>query len=634
MLRGNVSSTGGKAEDAIVKRLVGFQVNNAAAVLAGTCVAEREKVREGAAAFFSAGNSFDLLGTASKEVSFDGKVAIVMVAGAKVVVGGKSTDVPPFFGKVLEEEGNWVWCGDAEAPKIAPAEAPASGAVTADVGFRPAQNGFAFQNYGNDIAGSPAVNLTAQEVRRMFGDGVCASIDGNVCTLTPAGMHWAESMNKSMGGGHCEGMAVVSSLMHAGKLEATDFGGQTGAFELKVIGNEKLQREIAYWFATQIKPGLERKDMKPAEVADEIKAQLAKGKTGEYYVLGIYQPGYKQGHAITPFAIKEDGDIIRILIYDNNFPGQERYLTVDRKSNQWTYNTASNPAEPASDYKGDADTFTLTLAPISSRIPVQACPFCAASATGDATVKGSAAAAGQYNQIILTGDANLLITDGSGKRLGYVAGKLINEIPGALFQPVKSAATYLDEGEPVYYIPRGVKFNVTLDGSGLKKPAESTVTMIGPGYVLEVDNVTLEPGQKDTILFSQDGTELTYVTTGKETPELVIGVETAGADYEFDVKAAGETNGQQITLKLDAKAGNLAIGTKDLGGSTTYALVVSRYEKGGVQSFEAEGLELSPTATDYIQYGEWVGNKKPLKIGIDENNDGKIDTTITVDDAK
>ncbi len=58
VLRGNVSSTGGKAEDAIVKRLVGFQVNNAAAVLAGTCVAEREKVREGAAAFFMPATAF------------------------------------------------------------------------------------------------------------------------------------------------------------------------------------------------------------------------------------------------------------------------------------------------------------------------------------------------------------------------------------------------------------------------------------------------------------------------------------------------------------------------------------------------------------------------------------------------
>src|SRR5438445_1013156 len=43
----------------------------------------------------------------------------------------------------------------------------------ADMGFRPDQNGFAFANYGNDVMPQ---NLTAAEVRDIFGDGVCANM--------------------------------------------------------------------------------------------------------------------------------------------------------------------------------------------------------------------------------------------------------------------------------------------------------------------------------------------------------------------------------------------------------------------------------------------------------------------------
>jgi hypothetical protein len=42
--------------------------------------------------------------------------------------------------------------------------------------FDPQQNGFSFPNYGSDI---PATNLTPYELRRMFGDQVCADINGD-----------------------------------------------------------------------------------------------------------------------------------------------------------------------------------------------------------------------------------------------------------------------------------------------------------------------------------------------------------------------------------------------------------------------------------------------------------------------
>src|SRR5215213_2814634 len=83
-----------------------------------------------------------------------------------------------------------------------------SGSYVADLGFRPDVNGFGFPNYG----GQGETNLTPSDLQRMFGDTVCASIEGGQCALTPPGNQWLQQINTAMNGGHCEGMAVLSNL--------------------------------------------------------------------------------------------------------------------------------------------------------------------------------------------------------------------------------------------------------------------------------------------------------------------------------------------------------------------------------------------------------------------------------------
>src|SRR4051812_45196816 len=121
-----------------------------------------------------------------------------------------------------------------------------SGSYVADLGFRPDANGFGFPNYG----GQGETNLTPNDLRRMFGHSACTSIEGGECTLTPPGNQWLEQINSAMNGGHCEGMAVLSNLFYTGKIKPADFGADAVP-ALQIAGNEPLQREIAYWWATQ-----------------------------------------------------------------------------------------------------------------------------------------------------------------------------------------------------------------------------------------------------------------------------------------------------------------------------------------------------------------------------------------------
>jgi hypothetical protein len=484
--------------------------------------------------------------------------------------------------------------------------------------FKPATSGFKFQNYGNE---GGVTNLTAVELRRMFGDQVCASIEGDTCTLTPVAAQWLEGSNKSMGGGHCEGFAALSLLMERGQIDPKLFGAATVP-ELELKGNEKLQREIAYWFVTQGVPPMamaEDKTLTPVQVVEKLEASLKGGVEAETYTLGIYAPGYKMGHATTPYAVVDKGnDVVWIMHYDNNYPNEEKSIVVDKKANTWSYTTAADPAAGEHAYKGDAETKTLTIAPTSVRTGPLLCHFCGSVDGGgaDKGAKGSAAAV-EMREISLEGNADLLITDEAGKRLGYADGKFVNEIAGAAFAADKSGDEAAED-EPSYYVPTGKALKVTLDGSALKKVSESELHLFGRGYSLGVEGVSLDPGQKDEIDFSADGKLISYTTKSAETPTLVVAIDTATADYEFEVQVSGETGGQTVELAIDLAKGTFGVKVKGgAGAKPTLSVKLSRWgEKGAAQVFHHKGVAIGADQSVSFGYAAWKGDKNPLHVAV------------------
>ncbi|MFO7585150.1 MAG: hypothetical protein R6W69_10505, partial [Anaerolineales bacterium] len=399
------------------------------------------------------------------------------------------------------------------------------GVIVYDFGFRPDQHGFSFENYGDDI---DVTNLTADEMRRLFGDEVCSRISGDQCTLTPPANQWMQQINEAMGGGHCEGMAVLSLMMYTGQISVSEFGGNY-ASELD-INDEALQREIAYWWATQATEPTANQVIRgtPMEIMAKIEEMDARGET---YTIGIYKEDFSGGHAITPFGIKsvEDG-LYTILVYDNNYPGEVRELLIDERDNSWAYEAAINPQVESEIYTGDAYTETLDLTPTSARLVTQECTFCA---NGYGSLPGAklASPAQAHNQIFLDGKGRILITDEQGNRLGYVDGKIVNEIPGAFFNAYRMG--FVQEApDPIYSIPAGLDVTVTIDGSTLDADSETDLVMIGPGFFIGIEEIILEPGQVDTVYFFPDDQMIIYETDADESPFIVVGIEDPnGADY-------------------------------------------------------------------------------------------------------
>src|SRR5205807_5224271 len=70
----------------------------------------------------------------------------------------------------------------------------ASAKIVADSGFRPAVNGFSFENYTRGHA-----DLSANELRRLFGRSVCAfTTRSGGCVLAPPAQLWMEEQNRGM----------------------------------------------------------------------------------------------------------------------------------------------------------------------------------------------------------------------------------------------------------------------------------------------------------------------------------------------------------------------------------------------------------------------------------------------------
>ncbi|MBT3390143.1 MAG: hypothetical protein HN413_07000 [Chloroflexi bacterium] len=573
---------------------------------------------------------YDLVGTFTLVAADCEDYTIVEVA-ENVELG--QVGVIWYVGDSVEYDGEVVAQDSASSGGSTSSESTTPSGDAADSGFRPEDNGFSFENYGND---SVSANLTAAELQRMFGDMVCASLSGGECILTPPAQRWMTEINNYMDGGHCEGMAVLSMLMYDQIIEAAQFGGDT-AHDLS-LADEALQREIAYWWTTQatLPASSIKLDESPSAILDVLIQTFNEGaNAAEKWVMGIYMADFSGGHAITPYAVEDQGGgIFHVLVYDNNWPDMGRVLVIDKNGNSWSYQASTNPNEPESLYEGDASTGTLEIVGITSRLEQQYCEFCAGD--GNASLgrgRGLAAPAQEFNQIWLNGQADLLITTAEGKRIGFVDGEFVNEIEGARGDNMKFGVDIWDiNNEPVYFIPLGIEFTITVDASRAAEGITSDVTMIGPGYNLVVADLYLDPGAKDVITISPDGKRLAYSTEYNDAPDMIFGIETPAADYEFIVAALDIESGAEFIVELDIENGTLSINTDNTTEYGTYEIVMYRIDDDGEAWFNNNDIYMEPGDTAFLKFLEWEGPGTSMFIDIDYGSDGSIDETIELVD--
>jgi hypothetical protein len=250
---------------------------------------------------------------------------------------------------------------------LAPAVASGDGRIVADSGFRPVSDGYSFQNYGSGYQG-----LTSFQMRRLFGNAVCAGppSEGGGCALTPSASQWMGDANQSMGGGHCYGFASTSLFWFLGignPPTPAPFGSTTTP-GLELVGNTRLQSHIAYAFVLQALNRVQQTEIaaRPSVVLERLRNDLRHG--GTRYIIAISQ-GH-EGHAVNPYAIKRlSRNRWRILIYDNNHPMVTRRIRVNTRHETWRYGLF-----PGTVWHGNARTKSLDLSRPSAGLGPQPWP--------------------------------------------------------------------------------------------------------------------------------------------------------------------------------------------------------------------------------------------------------------------
>lgn len=506
----------------------------------------------------------------------------------------------------------------------------------ADLGFRPDLNGFSFENYGDEKEGIQ--NLTFREMEDLFGDVVCSTKNKAKCILTPPAKRWMKEMNEDMDGGHCEGMAALSLLLYSDPDLADEWDINT-ASELRLDNDKELQREIAYWFATQaVQSVVEQEiiDKTPVEILNFLEKKLTKdASTKQTYTIGIFnlESGkLEDGHSITPYAIVDKGnDEYGILVYDNNYPKQELELIINKKKNTWMYNGSPNPNEEQFLYTGNAKSKNLFLTPTAARLEPNPfdCDFCPQDSKKVDSNKITSTT--QYNQIFTEGSADLLIENYNGGKIGTYRGEFFNNFPGAKFIPIKSDELLQNDSQPIYNIPVEKPFKITLDGNSLTKTELTDVVMIGPGYDVGIEDIQLEPNDKDTINFASNGQSLTYTSSSSEAPNIIFGIVTPSYDYEFELNSIEIDPYGTISAELDTDKGQLKIHIDKTEDDAIFDLIINRIGDSSEEEFTGEDIELAAGDDLYIDYGEWEGNGTQLELELYDDANDSTETLLIED---
>jgi hypothetical protein len=486
--------------------------------------------------------------------------------------------------------------------------------IVADDGFRPQPDGFGFPNYTNTLPGGETVtNLTAAEMRVLFGDTVCAYHSGDQCSLTPEAQAWKNEMNLLMGGGHCFGMSVSSLLMRSPTLSLWPSSyGANQTVGLRLPANSALQRLIAYTWVLQLIPAVYTKVIggTPDQVLNRL-IGLLPGTQQETPTVSFWHRDFSGGHAVTPYAVKDLGSgKYEILVYDNNFPETTREITVDTKANTWSYYAAAVPGTPLAQYNGDARSNTLRLYPATPGLTVQPSLFGSRLRTAQAGSTGALPSAGQFPvQIMLAGSDHtdlprLLLTDDAGHHTGYLNGQQVNTIPGVEVHYLVFG-DWQNGPEPVYMVPAGTHVTLTVDGTTLHRAQTAAVAVIGNGYDVTLDGIQVRPGDRLAIDPAADGSSVRFAATAAQSATISLGASYPDSHHTVTTHASIPA-GAELTALLPLGTGQFSLQQRGGQAPGQYAVTAQRQDSGGVHYAQPSAITLQPGYGVTLNYLAWV----------------------------
>ena len=428
-----------------------------------------------------------------------------------------------------------------------PAEWSPQGTLIAQSGFDPQVDGFNFMNYSDsgesfpnvantvffDVPFEDPINLTADDMRAMFGNQACTNRVGP-CIPTLEAEATREMFNGSMDGGHCFGIAGTVSQIFDGTLGLPSIGSAFRA-PYRTPWSSTMTRTIARNMAYQFVNDLDGFTLTPTQAVSSLKQNLAPGVSP--FVLAVFEtPPGQGGHAITPIALYDRGSgIYDIAVWDNNYPGRTRAVHIDTTANNgagsMSYLMFTSPGAPPTMASGD-----VALIPSAKLLGQQPCPFCGSAAGTTVSVDAVEVAAGE------TVGASIVGLDGKP-----IPG--LNEFP-AIDPPNDGMQTF-----PMWNVPTNVPFRVILSTKGTESTVMTAVTAQQGNGTWVASNLAIRPQSLDVVTVQPTAESITFASTTGTDPTLGIIDSADGANidttYQVEMRRIRLNARRQVTLDLD-----------------------------------------------------------------------------------
>ncbi len=498
--------------------------------------------------------------------------------------------------------------------------------------FDVAVNGYSFDNYSNTAPRVFSDDLGTADMFALFGPAACQSgTTAATCVLSGPARKWMNSQIAGMDGGHCEGMAATSlrlfdELPFKGLSTPASFQpGATQTIDLS-FPRQSVENYVSYYFITQSVEEYYNNEItkSPKELVNQLIADFNLPEPIPYTV-GIYQiPGFKHGHAITAYGVETvNANESRILVYDNNFPKQRKYITVDMTANSWRYVTAATPGEASTIYTGTANSGNLSLHINNSRdLPAGqyfTCPFCNGEVTS-ATLHGSAT--GEITSTIrfeYAGEGAFLVANDADQSTGYAfdTETFINEIPGATVNYFKGGLG--KDVPPAIEVPfvaaPNTIYSVYISGKTIDAESNGSLTMTGEGYAMGLDDIQLSPDEFLELAVSPNGDYIDFKATQTITaPTMYLAydpVSPTDPSVIFEVSGIILDAGESVLLSMDRDLERVYFDDTGAQGQGFDVFMTLIWPDGDVEEYYQPVDVPAGSTSAFIDFGAWDGLLSP-----------------------
>ena len=417
--------------------------------------------------------------------------------------------------------------------------------VSAGLNVNP--NGFAFANF---TSASSSEEFVADDLVKMFGLTKDVCVGGTMpCTLVPEAAAFARLVNEARASGHCEGLVVSAGERFNSAAEPS-----TVTLENKGDITHGLMRTFATQFLKEVVADTEK--WTAASLKEKVAALEASFAKSEIsYTLGVFSSS--GGHAVLPYALEwVNKDVVKIKLYDSNWPGQDRYVTVDLKADNWTFAySGKDPANDPQAWTGGPGDMDMTS--MASRTSAS-CPFCASKSGVDKTILVVRSADPNWSVQTKNGALGPKSSGGSGSSVSL--------------RPVRGASD--GSGITSYMItaPSAVKLS-------FKLPAATRVSGFTSQAAIQIDTEGSKTGTvdiTDSNISTDDPTAVLTLADG----ELVASSngENNSISTSGDALAVALTtpSGQEVTLDVTSEAPAVEVRTGDSASGSDYQVLTQK----------------------------------------------------------